>query len=233
LTDAQDDARQGSHRGTIERLALYASYILLSLAVLSSFAAIYYILNGISVVTAAGSAAFYSALGYVARTYSNKKRLERIGEAVPGGTRRILEMATAAGLAYVTIAILGGMDYSLSLTQMSSETEITMLNDLIIFQGVLIGFLAVLIGQGIRDLLDDAEQGPFPPGLRPLRFHRRRLAKHRSDVYSVILLLVGAFVAWLSIPWAAHSPNVGYVAVPLQFTVMGVSLLLLRMGWYR
>ena len=175
-----------SRRGKLEILAWYASYLLLFFAVLSSLAAVYYILTGVSVVTAAGSAVFYAALGYVLRTYSNKRRLERIGEAVPGGMRTILDMATALTLVYIVIAILGGMDYSLSLTHMTSETETTMLGDLIIFQGVLIGFLALLIGQGVRDLIDDAETESFPPGLRLSYIHERRLRKHRSDVYALM-----------------------------------------------
>ena len=204
----------------------------MSFAIISSAGSAYYVLRGFPPYNASGSAIIWVIFAYVALKYSEKERLQRLGRPIPKNTRAILDLATASAWVWITLTVLAGMDYSLLQAHLTSDLETTMLNDLMFFDGVLIGFVALLTSQDLRDLVKDAEEGVSPPGLRPALFHKRRLVKRRSDVLTLVFLSMGAFGSWLAIPWVAATPNVGYLGAPLQVAVFGIGLLIARMIWY-
>lgn len=216
-----------------ERLARLLTFLFAFFALIVLFGGVYLTNFGIPIIPALGSSLFWGMLSFVARVYQTSKRAQREGRAVSKTSRRILDFSVAIGWLWITLAFLSVIDYLLAIAPSNPSTEMTMLSDLMVFDGVLIGFVSLLTAQDLRDLVADAESGIYwEPGLRRTYFHNRRLVKRRTDVMTLLFLLAGAFSSWLSIPWVSTSPNVGYFSVPVQVTVFGIGMLLGRMIWY-
>jgi len=173
------------------------------------------------------SAIFYGLIAYVLFTYADAKKKQRLGLPVPGTSRVVLELTAAFLILLMTLVILTGIDYALLLAPpVTGSTVLNMLNDLITFDGVLMGFTSVIVGLDLNDLVKENAPPKSP--------YRRYLTRRRNwGLLTLLMLTIGTFASLLSIPWAEVTPTILYLLTPIQATVFGIGMLLAGMVGYR
>jgi hypothetical protein len=209
-----------------EKGARYVGYLLAAIAIFETITALialfYYHAQPIAYNYAA---VVYGLIAYALLTYADVKKKERLGLNVSLWEKRVVTGSIAFLWLWATAAFLALIDYSLSVSPITSSVEVSMLNDLIVFDGVIIGFASVLIGQDLRDLTTDrAKAEP--------KYRKYLMRNRRWGIYILTLLTVGTFASFLSLPWVNQSPNVGYLYLPIQATVFSLGMLVARIVWY-
>jgi len=213
-----------SKPGLAERLVKWAGYFFVFWAAVSVFDAlvVFFFLH-ISPLEWAGSAIIEILIAWVLLTNASRLRLRREGQPVPKGIQRVFVASAAFVIFIITFGAVGVIETVLAAQPISSPIETTMLSDLMIFDGVLIGFVAVLIGQDVRDRERETEAE------KTSKIHLISLRNRRWGVVTLAFLTLASVAAFVSLPYADTHAQVAVLFAPIQFTVMGLGLLIGRL----
>lgn len=207
-----------------ERAARYIGYFFVFWALVSTFDSVVVLIwYHISPIPWNASAVIEAVVAYGLLNYASRLKLSREGKPIPRGIDRILVLMLASAWLLVTVIIVGAINFVLLGAKFTGSVETAMLSDLLLFNGVLIGFAGVIIGQDVRD------RESISGGLQGGPMRANMLRNRRWGVITMAFLLMGSFTSLVSIPYADAIPNAGLLFLPIQFTVMGIGLLISRM----